>query len=775
MLGELFRFREFELDRGAFELRRGGRSVHLERIPFELLCLLVDRGGQLVAREEIIESIWGKDVYLDTEHAINTAIRKIRQALHDNPESPRFVLTVPAKGYRFVASVEKAEPMAAAAGPVAEGREKPPAVEAPRRKSLWRILIPAIASLIALASMSFFHFHRAQALTEKDTIVLPDFANSTGDTVFDHTLKQALSVQLSQSPFLNILSDKRMDETLQMMGHPADERVTEKTALEICQRTQSAAVLAGSIAALGSQYVLGLKAVNCQSGDTLAQEQVRADSKDEVLKAMDHAATELRGKLGESLSSLQKFDTPIEQATTSSLEALQAFSLGRTTLVVKGDPMGAVRLFQRAISLDPNFAMGYAALAASYSDLGENDLAAINSQKAYELRGRVTDREKFYIEKEYYDDATGELEKTIQVCKLWEQTYPRDSNPHFEAGNIYDLLGRYQEGLAEARESARLDPVGALSNSYLVYSYLLLNQLDQARSVTEELQSKGLDSPYLHFNLYALAFARSDLEGMAREVAWSAGKPGVEHVIIASEANTAAYFGQLGKAREFSRRAIESAVRSGEKETSAGYQADAALREALFGYAGQVGKWAAPAIAGSADRIDRFITMMALAIAGDSARAQALAAELEKRYPEDTIVKFNFLPTIHGQLAFNRKNPSQAIEALQAAAPYELGQMGGGGFGTALFPIYVRGEAYLAAGKGSEAAAEFQKILDHRSIVLNEAIGALSHLNLGRAYALQGDTAKAKAAYQNFFTLWKDADLDVPILLAAKSEFAKLK
>jgi DNA-binding winged helix-turn-helix (wHTH) protein/tetratricopeptide (TPR) repeat protein len=775
MPGELFRFREFELDRSAFELRRAGRSVHLERIPFELLCLLVERGGQLVPREEIITHIWGKDVFLDTEHAINTAVRKIRHALRDDPEAPRFVLTVPAKGYRFVASLERPEPAVVAADSAAEEHEKPVAIVPSHGKSRWKVLIPAIVFLVALAAMSFLHFHQAQALTEKDTIVLPDFANSTGDAVFDDTLKQALSVQLSQSPFLNILSDKKMSETLQMIGHPAEERVTEKTALEICQRTQSAAVLAGSIARLGSQYVIGLNAVNCRTGDFLAKQQVRTNSKEDVLKAVDQAATKLRGELGESLSSIQKFDTPIEQATTPSLEALQDFSLGRTTLDVKGDFAGAVPFFHRAINLDPNFAMAYAALSASYSDLGENDLAAKNIQKAYELRERVTDREKFYIEAGYYDDVTGELEKTHQVCELWERTYPRDFDPHFFAGNDYELLGRYEDGLAEAREAVRLDPGGGVTNAFLAFTYFTTGQLEQAQTTIREIQAKKLDSPPIHLLLYSLAFARNDADAMGREVAWAAGKPGVEDVMIANEAGTAAYHGQLSKARELSRRAIESAERAGENETAAGYKADAAFREALFGNPGRVGKWAEPALAGSSDRIVHFVAILAMAIARDSARAQALAADLGKRFPQDTIVKFDFLPTIHAQIALDRNNPSQAVEALLVAAPYELGMVGAGGFGTALNPVYVRGEAYLAAGRGNEAAAEFQKILDHRLIAGNGAIAPLARLGLGRAYALQGDTAEARAAHRDFLALWKDADPDIPILKAAKAEYANLK
>jgi DNA-binding winged helix-turn-helix (wHTH) protein/tetratricopeptide (TPR) repeat protein len=771
----LFRFDEFELDRSAYELRRCGQSVRVERIPYELLSLLVERRGQLVTREEIIERIWGKDVFHDTEHGINTAVRKIRQALRDDSEAPRFVLTVPAKGYRFVATVENLEPAVTRVMESLERPEKPPLMENPRANGRSRILIPAGVFLLAISVAAFFHFHRVQALSEKDTIVVADFANSTGDAVFDDTLKQALSVQLSQSPFLNILSDKRMGETLQMMGHPADERVSQKTALEICQRTQSAAVLAGSIAALGSQYVVDLNAATCHAGDILATEQLQASSKEEVLRVVDRAAAKLRRRLGESLSMVQKFDVPIEQATTPSLEALQAYTLGRKALAAKVDFTGAVPLFQRAISLDPNFAMAYASLAATDSNLGENILAAKNIQKAYELRERVTHREKFHIEAEYYATVTGELEKTLQVCELWEQTYPRDSDPHFIAGNTYDDLGRYEEGLAEARESLRLDPGSGITNAYLAFAYFTVGQLEQARAAVLETQAKKLDSPPLHILLYGLGSMRNDSEAMAREVAWAEGKPGVEDVMIASEAGRAAYHGQLGKARELSRRAIESAERAGEKETTAGYEADAALREALIGNAGRVGKWVAPALAGSADRIVQFVAVLAIAISGNTLRARALAADLGKRFPLDTIVKFSYLPTIHAQLALSQSNPSQAIEVLEAATPYELGMVGAGGFGSSLYPVYVRGEAYLAAGRGSEAAAEFRKILDHRSIVGDEAIGALAHLDLGRAFALQGETAKARAAYQDFLTLWKDADPDVPILKEAKAEYAKLQ
>jgi DNA-binding winged helix-turn-helix (wHTH) protein/tetratricopeptide (TPR) repeat protein len=774
MTSDLFRFQDFELDRNAYELRRSGQSVRLERIPYELLSLLVERRGQLVTREEIIERIWGKDVFHDTEHGINTAIRKIRQALHDDPEVPRFVLTVPGRGYRFVAPVEKVEPAVAAGPPVALGLEKSPLVERPRRRGHSRILIPAVLFLLAIGVTAFFHFHRVQALSEKDTIVIADFANSTGEAVFDDTLKQALSVQLEQSPFLSILSDKRVSETLQMMGHPADERVTQKTALEICQRTQSVAVLAGSIATLGSQYVIGLNAVTCQTGDILVKEQLRANSKEEVLKVVDRAATKLRGKLGESLSMIQKFDIPIEQATTPSLEALQAYSLGQKNLF-GGNIVEAVSAFQSAVSIDPNFAIAYAMLGTCYSDLGAGTLATENTRKAYELREHVSEREKLYIESHYHMFVTGNAEKGREVFELWAQIYPRDSVPPYNLGAMYGNLGQFDKALEETRESLRLDQGGALNYATLAYFYLTLNRVTEARATADEAVAKKFDSPSLHITLYLIAFAQNDDAGMAREVAWGTGKHGMEDSLLACASDTAAYSGRLKTARVLSRRAVLSAQQADKTEATADYQAASALREALFGNGAYGRQQATAALTVSKDENPLFIASLALAVAGDTSGAQGIVNELAKRFPEDTIVQFIYLPTLRSRIALGRGTSANAIDTLLTAAPYELGDEGGCGFAIALYPIYVRGEAYLAARRGPEAAVEFQKILDHRGVVLMAPIGALAPLGMGRAYALQGEAAKARAAYQDFFTLWKDADPDIPVLIAAKSEYSKLK
>ncbi len=633
----------------------------------------------------------------------------------------------------------------------------------------WGMVTGATILVIGLAVGGWLFFSRkAHALTDKDTIVIADFTNTTGDAVFDGTLRQGLSVQLEQSPFLSIVPDQQIQQTLKMMDQKPDVKLTPEVARELCQRTGSAAVLNGSITQIGTQFLLTLKAVNCVSGESLASTEAQASDKNHVLDALGKSASEIRNKLGESLSTVQKFDTPLEQATTSSLDALQAYSLGRRASA-GSSWAAAVPLFQRAVSLDPNFAMANARLGTCYTNLGEITLGAENTRKAYELRDRVSEREKFYIESHYYQNATGDLEKARQVLQLWVDTYPRDWQPLPPVYAISSVLGQYEKSLAAARESFRLIPTTGLSYSELVVADIYLGRLEEARATAEAALAKKLDSPDLHFLLYSLAFLQNDTGGMAQQVAWSSGKPGVEDVLLSSEAYTAAFSGRLGMARELSRRAVDSAQRAEEKEVAAGYRADAALREALFGNPVEARQQAAAALALSHGRDVQYEAALALAFAGDAVHAQTLADDLDKRFPEATILQFNYLPTIHAQLALSRNDSSKAVDALQAAMPFELGVAGG------LYPIYVRGEAYLAARQGSEAAAEFQKIVDHRGIVVSEPIGALAHLQIGRAYVMQGDTAKAKPAYQDFLTLWKDADPDIPILIAAKSEYAKLK
>jgi eukaryotic-like serine/threonine-protein kinase len=624
--------------------------------------------------------------------------------------------------------------------------------------------------VVALAVGAWLFFSRkAHALTDKDTIVLADFTNTTGDPLFDGTLRQGLSVQLEQSPFLSIIPDQQIQQTLGLMGQPVDAKLTPAIARELCQRTGSAAVLDGSITQIGTPYLLTVKAVNCSSGESLASTGAQASDKNHVLDALGKTASEIRNKLGESLNTLQKFDTPLEQATTPSLEALQAYSLGRKTREEKADPAAAVPLFQRAIRLDPQFAMAYAALGRSYINLGEDELATENTTKAYELRDRVSDREKFFIESAYYDSVTGDLTKARQAYELWVQTYPRDDSPLRSLSVIYSNLGLYEKALEKTRESVHFDPGSALNRSNLVSALLSLNRLEEAQATADETVAKNLDSSSLRFYLYQISFLRNDSEGMAKQVAWGTGKPGVEEALLDFEADSAAYYGQVGKARGFSRQAVASAKRGRGKEAAAGFEANAALREVLFGNKAEARERVAAALALSTSQNAQYLAALVLSLAGDTVWPQKVAQSLANQLPDDTVTQFVGLPTLRAQLALSSTEPQAAIETLQVAAPYELGEA------LFLYPVYVHGQAYLAAHQGSDAAAEFQKILDHRGVVGNHSIGALAHLGLARAYAMQGDTAKARAAYQDFLTLWKDAETDIPILIAAKAEYAKLK
>jgi serine/threonine protein kinase len=640
----------------------------------------------------------------------------------------------------------------------------------------WIVVVGVAFAAIFLASGSWLYFvRRAHALSGTDTVVLSDFNNTTGETVFDDTLKQALSVSLRQSPFLNILSDQKVVDTLKLMTQPADAKLTPDITRDLCQRSGSKAYIAGSIVNLGNKYVIGMNAINCATGDSLAQEQVQAAGKEEVLNSLDRGAKDLRDKLGESLSTIQKFDTPIAQATTSSLEAIKAYSLGQKTMVTGYDPTGALPFFEQAILIDPNFAMAYAMLGTGYFNLGETDLAAKSTEKAYELRERVSAPENFYIESHYYHLVTGDLVRARQVYELWQQTYQRDDVPSANLGSIHTNLGHYDKALAELLETLRLDPKSGQSYATIVVTYLYLGQLDEAWTLAQEAQAKSLDSPFLHLILYQLAFLKNEPTRMAEQLSWSEGRPGWGDVLLASEADTAAYAGRLGKAREFSRRAVATA----DKETAAGYEADAALREAFFGDSVEATRRAGAALNFSTDKTVQYGAALALALAGETARNQLqvekLADDLAKRFPMDTLVQFNYLPALRAQLALSRGDVAKALEALLPAVPYEMGTPTGATFTPALYPVYIRGEVFLAAHRSSEAAAEFQRILDHRGIVQNEPIGALAYLGLARAYAMEGDPVKARAAYHDFFTLWNDADADIPILHAAKAEYLKLK
>jgi eukaryotic-like serine/threonine-protein kinase len=751
--------------------------------------------------ERIISKALEKDRNLRYQHA--SEMRADLQRLKRSTDSGRAlsgssgrVATVQESGAQ--AATGQATPPSGStnvAVPPSSSAVKVAEVPVPKKSNLWKLVVPSgvVAVALIVGGVYYYRSHQSKPLTEKDTVVLADFTNTTGDSVFDGTLRQGLSSQLEQSPFLNLLSDQQVAKTLALMAQPKDTRLTSELAREVCQRTASAATIEGSISSLGSEYVVGLKAVNCHTGDLLANEQATAGSKEQVLKALGDAATKLREKLGESLASVQKYDAPAESVTTPSLEALQAYALGYQAMIVKNDNPSAIPFFQRAVSLDPNFAMAYARLGTSYSNLNQRGRAIENTRKSYELRERVSEREKFYIASHYEDLSVGNLEAARKTYELWAQTYPRDGLPVGNLGGIYQQLGEYDKQLVALQEAFKLNPGSGASNANLVSGYLNVNRLDEAKATAQEAQAHHLDSPIMHIFLYLVAFLQHDAAAMEREAAPVMGKPGFEDNMLANESATAGYAGQFAKKREILRRAVDSAIRADEKETAAGYQAVAAVHEAVVGNAALAKQQAqaAPALSNGRDVVG--YSAITLALAGDSAQATPLADDLAKRFPEDTIVQLEYLPMIHGAAALQSGNAAKAVEALVPATPYELGLTL-----TVGYPVYLRGQAYLKLGKASAAAAEFQKILDHPGAIQNDPIGALAHLGLARAYAMEAgigrvgtaasavqagqspaaDPAaltKARTAYQDFLALWKNADPDIPILKQAKAEYAKLQ
>jgi len=653
-----------------------------------------------------------------------------------------------------------------------------PSVSARQRASAgtrgrpWWIATAAIVPALALLA-GYFVSRRPSKLSDKDTIIVADLTNTTGDRIFDDTLKQGLSVQLEQSPFLKLVSESKVNNTLKLMGRPAGGSVTPALAREICQRTASKAMLTGSIAALGSQYVIGLKAVDCQTGDTLAEAQQQAPSKETVLKALDTAAASMRGRLGESLSSVQRYGTPLAEATTPSLEALKAYSLGRKMAYAKGTA-AALPFFKGAVELDPNFAMAYRAMSIAYINLNEVGRAADNGRKAFELRGKVSERERFLIEANYYFFTTGELEKAAQVYELWLQNYPGEDAPVSYLGLVSDFLGNFEKALEEAKEAIRLDPDDGYDYVNLAGEYMNLNRLDEAEAVFKQAEERKLEKQYMLFDRYVLAFLKADTAQMTSLAASALGKPGAEDLLLFMQADTEAWYGKLERARELTRRAMDSAQHNDAKESAAMYQAVAGLREVESGNRAQARANVGVALKLASNRDVRAIAALVLARAGDTAAAEKLAAELDKAFPLDTLVQRYWLPTIRAGVALDRKDTRQAIELLRASSMIELSTPTLRA-AMALCPVYVRGEAYLVLEDGNAAAAEFQKFIDHRGVVANFPWGALARLGLARAYVIQGESTKARTAYQDFLTLWKDADPDIPILKQAKTEYARLQ
>jgi DNA-binding winged helix-turn-helix (wHTH) protein len=787
----IFQFGEFRIDALARTLRREAEVITLNYRAFDVLLYFVQNSGKVLTRDELLKNVW-PDTFVD-EHSLEQSISVLRRALDEKRGDNRYIVTLAGRGYQFVAPVQVITPDGKIVPELATADRNDPSelifqkqtIEASvttqekerASSTVFGSRVPRVLGAIAatlavsvatLGGAWYWRSYRTPKLTEKDTIVVADFENRTGDPVFDGTLKEAVAVDLDQSPYLNIVSDQKIGDALKLMSRDPGLPITGDVARDLCQRVNGNALLQGSIANFGKQYVVVLTTTNCATGDLLGAEQFRAESKEKILPALDKAVASLRGRLGESLRSIGKYATPVEQASTPSLAALQAYSAGLKALEDGGN-LAAIPFFKRATELDPNFAMAYAHLGQASSDAGIAGPPYDDTTKAFGLRDRTSDRERFYIDSSYYDVVTGEFEKEVRVLEQWRQVYPREAKPARILAHLYRYLGRYEESLREARDSVRLEPDADSNYDQLVLSALMSNRLDEAQAA---LQARDPDSYRKAPNLYRLAFLRNDLAGMQRQEARIAGKEG-EGLLLSLQSDTEAYYGHLRKARELTRRATE--VEVGDK--AAGWRAgksafEGCFREVFFGYSEEARRDVTAVLAVHGGRGGQYLAIMALALVGDGQRVEAIAADWRKDSPDDEVVNLYGMATARAAIQlWGHNNPAKAVRDLEVASRYELAQT----VAPPLLPVYVRGQAFLALHQGAAAAAEFQKFVDYPGAVGNNPIGAVARMGLARAYAMQGDTVKARAAYEEFFSLWKDADPDIPILKEAKAEYSKLR
>jgi DNA-binding winged helix-turn-helix (wHTH) protein/tetratricopeptide (TPR) repeat protein len=769
---QLYKFGPFRVDPDKELLLRNRETVPLAPKAFQILLVLIRHSKEVVTKDDLMKNIW-PDTFVE-EANLSRNIFLLRRALGETPQDHQYILTVPGRGYRFADEVQLVPEQELSIVAASHAEVQVQITET----SKWRwVAIAAALVVVVAATLLRFVPRRTTLLTEKDTVVLADFANSTGDPVFDGTLRQGLSVQLSQSPFLGLISDERIQQTLRFMGKTPTEHLTANIAREICERTGSTAVLDGSIAPLGNQYVLGLNAVNCHSGEVLDQEQIQAARKEDVLNALSQIASSFRKKIGESLATIKQHNTPLQQATTSSLEALKECSLGWDVHHSQG-PAAAIPFFKRAIEIDPDFATAHAMLALLYSHTGESGLATQTIRRAHELRDHASDEERFFIDAYYDGRATGNQERAQQTCEEWERTYPREIRPHqFLAGFIYTGLARHDKAVEQAQEAIGLDPDESINYQLLGGDQLYLDDVDGAENTLRYAATRKLEIPDLLILRYDLAFVKNDEAEMGRLAAQARETSGAEDWVAQHQAFVLAYHGRMQDAMRMSRHATDLAQQTGHTERAALFAMPPALWRAFFGNKSEAKRDALAALGRSGTREVRYGAALALALSQDSSRAESLGNALEKELPEDTAVKFSYLPSVRALLALNKGEPSKAIEFLQIAAPYEFAAPRSTlqGFFGALYPAYIRGLAYLASHDGTQAVTEFQKILDHRGLVISDPVGALAHLQQGRAYAMVGDKNKAKSAYQDFLNLWKDADPEIPILNQARVEYATLQ
>jgi len=725
-----------------------------------------------VTKDDLMKAVW-PDTFVE-EANLSRNIFMLRKALGETPQDHRYIVTVPGHGYRLVENVRVVPEVDVSVTAASHTRVDVRIRETTGSK--WVLLAGALVIAVS-AGVFLASWHPRPRLTEKDTVILADFSNSTGDPVFDGTLRQGLAVQLGQSPFLSLVPEGRVRRTLRLMGQPADARVTPEVAREVCERTGTSAVLEGSIASVGTQYVIGLRAKVCDTGDLLDDEQTQVATKEDVLTALTQMGSHLRTRLGESLASVEKHSTRLDEATTTSLEALRAYSLGWQLHAARG-ASASMPLFQRATEIDPQFAMAHASLGRIYADLDQSDLAAASIERAWQLRDHLSEPERLSLTASYQLLVKGNIEAAQQICETWAQAFPREPRAHnMLSGTVHKAAGRLERARAEARKAIDLDPDFAISYYSLGANSLYLGRVEDADGALGAAAARGLDIDEFIMLAYEIAFVKGDKARADREAARAKARPGGENWMSAREAFVEAYSGHLRAARSLSQRALLQAQQAGQHERAALWEAGAAVREALFGNRAAATESAFHVLQLSPGREAQYGAALAIALAGDTSRAQAIADDLQRRFPEDSSLRFSYLPSVRAAIALNRGEPERALEFLQVAVPHELGippSSVSGLFG-ALYPIYFRGQAYLAGRRGAEAAAEFEKILAHRTIVISDPIGALARLQLGRAYVVAGDRAKAESAYRDFLALWRDADPDTPVLAEARVEYGRLK
>jgi DNA-binding winged helix-turn-helix (wHTH) protein/tetratricopeptide (TPR) repeat protein len=791
--GVLYEFGPFQVDPDRQLLLCGSESVPITPKAFEMLLILLRHNREVVTKDELMKALWPDSFVEETNLSQN--IFRLRKALGDAPGDQRYIVTIPGRGYRFTAqvrSVNRKDGLASEDLVIAsrsrsevvfEQAEAPaqPVLSLPapvRRRMTLRYLLPICALLVLLIAGSVFFLRRNQRVPEEtQSVLVADFTNSTGEPVFDSALRQGLEVQLQQSPYLILVSEDQIQQTLRLMGRPPEIQVTGQVAREVCVRTGTAAVLEGSIQNVGVQYVLSLRSTDCRTGNVIDREQTQVSRKEEVLDAITRMTRAFRKRLGESGATLQQHDVPLAEATTASIDALKSYSLGLEAVNSKGGDAG-IPFFIHAVELDPKFAMAYAWLGLEYGASGSSGLATENIRKAYELSNHVSDNERFFIAAYYQGRATGNQEKARHICEEWASVYPREPLPHaFLAGFIYPALANYDKAIEEARKGIEIAPDRGVFYFLLAEDSLSVGRVNDSEETLRKASERKIEYSKLLTVQYDLAFYKDDREGMQQAVKSAQGKPDSMDWIADRQAAALAYSGRLQEARVLSRQAIELAQHQGDPERAAQFAIRSALWEAFFGNARQAKQGAATGLGLARNREVEYGAAVAVGLAGDSKQAQTLADHLESGFPEDTSIRFSYLPVIHAILALNRGDSAAAITSLEPATPYELGspRCAVVGYYGSLYPIMLRGEAYLAAHKGPEAAREFEKLLDHREFMIGDPVSALARYGLARSYALSGDVNNARIQYKEFLVLWKDADPDLPILKEAKAEFAKLQ